>query len=95
MLKKRKEREITKVEFNPDLLLDYNEDFLLKNLKILYPVGTIVDQTTAYTAGLKSVEIKSNLLEYSVNEKGTNIAFGGVGIWHSKHKKLAKIISDV
>jgi hypothetical protein len=96
MLKKRKERKVFEKKFNPELILDYDKEFVLKNLKVLYPPGTIVDQTTAYEGlGAESIEIRGNSLEYAINEEGTNIAFGGVGIWHSAHKKLPKIISNV
>lgn len=96
MFKKKKERKITELEFNPALLLDYDKEFVLKNLKILYPVGSTVDQTTAYGGlGARTVQIKSDHLEYAFNEDGTNITFGRVGIWHSSYKKLPKTISNV
>lgn len=96
MFTKKKEKKIESIELNPDLILDYNRNFLLKKMKSIYPIGTLFYQKTSYN-GLGGIfMIKSEEIEISIEEDNyLNLTFGGVGIWNSKFRKLPKIVKDV
>lgn len=96
MFKKKKEKKIESIELNPDLILDYNRNFLLKKLKSIYPVGTLIDQRTSYNGYGNILMIESEEIEIDTNEDGYfNLALGRVGIWNSRFRKLPKIVKNV
>ncbi len=87
MLKKKKEKKNYEY-FDESKLLEYDRVLLINKLQSLYPVGTIVDQTTAYSGnGNTKSKIDGNYITFHDNDGGfTNVSIGNTGIWHSRYK---------
>ena len=65
----------------------------IEYLRKHYPIGTIIDQTTAYNgSGNRTAKIQSDTFISSKRGAYINIHCGGIGIWNSNFKILAKIV---
>lgn len=100
MFKKKKEKPINSY-INESTLEAFNDEEITRYLKKMYPIGTTIDQKTAYDIGpncnpndyvLTTKDNYVSIVRKDKHQDYTNIAIGGCGIWNSDKKKLAKII---
>lgn len=93
-----KKKKINPEYLNEDLfflkiLESNNREKIEKFLLNKYRIGYKIDQKEAYN-GKGSIQIiKGKEISIVLKEGYVNVSIGGTGIWHSKIKKLPKVIS--